>query len=74
VPLNKVLSRFLAKILHLSIQAFERSKTHLAMAGTNPEFPYSAFSCFEGAMLSSWSVLSGVTEVQKFPILNGVVA
>ncbi|WP_333301971.1 MULTISPECIES: hypothetical protein, partial [unclassified Microcoleus] len=39
VALSKVLSKFLMRILHLSIQEFERSMTHLALTGTNPDCP-----------------------------------
>jgi hypothetical protein len=35
-------SKFLVRILHLSIQEFDRSITHLAMAGTNPDLPCAA--------------------------------
>jgi hypothetical protein len=48
VALAKVLSKFLVRILHLSIQAFERSIIHLALTGTNPDLPKSSFCCFDG--------------------------
>lgn len=44
----RVRSKFLTRILQRSIQALERSITHLAIAGTNPDFPCAALSCFEG--------------------------
>jgi hypothetical protein len=53
VAFDKVRSKFLLKILHLSIQAFERSTTRLAIAGTNPDFPWASFSYFEGLVESS---------------------
>lgn len=54
---GKVRSKFLLRILHLSIQVFERSTSHLATAGTNPDFPCAAFSCFEGLVESSNLIL-----------------
>jgi hypothetical protein len=48
VALSKVLSKFLTSILHLSIQAFDRSITHLATTGMNPDFPEASFSCLDG--------------------------
>jgi hypothetical protein len=53
VALSKVLSKFLMSILHLSIQAFDRSIIHLALTGTNPDFPCASFSTFEGFFESS---------------------
>jgi hypothetical protein len=52
IAIDKVLSKFLLRILHLSIQALERSTTHRAIAGTNPDFPGCAFSGFEGLVES----------------------
>ena len=46
VELNKVLSKFLTKFLHLSIQALDLSMIHLALTTTNPFFP-SDFFCSE---------------------------
>jgi len=45
VAFARVLSWFLMRILHRSIQALDRSITHRVMAGTNPDFPWAAFSC-----------------------------
>jgi hypothetical protein len=39
VALAKVRSKFFTRILQRSIQAFDRSITHRATAGTNPDFP-----------------------------------
>ena len=48
VALFKVLSKFLTRILHRSIQALERSITQRATTGTKPVFPWAAFSALEG--------------------------
>jgi hypothetical protein len=48
VALAKVRSKFFTRILQRSIQAFDRSITQRATAGTNPDFPWAAFSCLEG--------------------------
>jgi hypothetical protein len=52
VAFDRVRSKFLTRILQRSIQAFDRSITHLATAGTNPAFPWAAFFCFEGLVES----------------------
>ncbi|WP_330220758.1 hypothetical protein [[Phormidium ambiguum] IAM M-71] len=52
VALARVRSQFLTRILQRSIQAFERSITQRATAGTNPDFPRAAFSDFEGLVES----------------------
>jgi hypothetical protein len=48
VAFVRVRSKFLLRILHLSIQAFDRSITHLVIAGTNPDFSDSVLACFDG--------------------------
>lgn len=48
VALLRVLSKFLVKLLHLSIQELVLSMTHLALTGTNPIFPCCFFSTFDG--------------------------
>ncbi len=50
---TSVRSKFLIKLLHRSTQAFERSITHLAATGTNPDCPLAAFSAFDGLAESS---------------------
>jgi hypothetical protein len=48
VAFLRVLSKFLTKLLHLSIQELLLSITHLALAGTNPDNPLACFSAFKG--------------------------
>ncbi|WP_334920810.1 hypothetical protein [Nostoc sp.] len=49
VAFDSVRSKFLTRILQRPIQAFDdRSITHLATAGTNPDLPCAAFSWVEG--------------------------
>jgi hypothetical protein len=45
---SNVHSKFLTRFLHLSIQALERSITHLVATGTNPDLPCAAFSALDG--------------------------
>ena len=48
-------SKFLTKLLHRSTQAFDRSITHLAATGTNPDCPFAAFSALDSlAESSNW--------------------
>ncbi len=47
------IQRLKLKDLQRSIQALDRSITHRATAGTNPDFPWAAFSCLEGFVESS---------------------
>jgi hypothetical protein len=49
--------KFYPRILHLSIQEFDRSITHLAITGTNPDFPWVSSSCFDGFIESSKLIL-----------------
>jgi hypothetical protein len=53
-------SKFLVRILHLSIQEFDRSITHLAMAGTNPDLP-----CATNLALHSCGMIYNRREVLK---------
>ena len=48
VAFSRVLSKFLTKLLHLSIQELVLSMTHLALTGTKPLFSCFFFSTFEG--------------------------
>lgn len=48
VAFSRVLSKFLTKLLHLSIQELVLSMTHLALTGTKPLCPCFFFSTFEG--------------------------
>jgi hypothetical protein len=48
VELLRVLSKFLTKLLHLSIQELVLSITHLALTGTKPVFPSFSFWALDG--------------------------
>ena len=48
LALTSVLSKFFVKLLQRSIQALERSITHLTATGTKPVLPAAAFSAFDG--------------------------
>jgi hypothetical protein len=45
---SSVRSKFLTRLLQRSTQAFERSTTHLAATGTNPDCPLASFSALDG--------------------------
>lgn len=48
VAFSRVLSKFLTKLLHLSIQELVLSMTHLALTGTKPLCPCFFFEGFRG--------------------------
>jgi mannitol 2-dehydrogenase len=48
IDLDDYKNTLIERILHRSIQAFDRSITHLALTGTNPNFPGTYFSDCEG--------------------------
>jgi mannitol-1-phosphate/altronate dehydrogenase len=47
IDLDDYKNTLIERILHRSIQAFDRSITHLALTGKNPYFPGTSFCDFE---------------------------
>ena len=74
VVLFNVRSKFLTKLLYLSIQAFDLSITYRALTGTNPDLPFAFFSALDGlgdSLNLILLIIAGYTFSNSVMILSG---